>query len=64
MSAQWKRPWKLYFEEVRLKKSLLGILLICVFPFSLWGQGPSFDPARTTVLVFSSNVFGEVEPCG
>ncbi|MGD0627172.1 MAG: hypothetical protein ABSB32_21020 [Thermodesulfobacteriota bacterium] len=47
-----------------MKKFLFGILLVFVFPFSLWGQGPSFDPARTTVLVFSSNVYGEVEPCG
>jgi hypothetical protein len=47
-----------------LKKFILGILLVSVFPFPLWGQSPSFDPGRTTVLVFSSNVYGEVEPCG
>jgi hypothetical protein len=47
-----------------LKKSLLGILLIIIFPLSLWGQSPTFNSDRSIVLVFSSNVHGEVEPCG
>jgi hypothetical protein len=47
-----------------LRKYLLGILLILIFPLSLWGQPPEFDPDRSIALVFSSNVYGEVEPCG
>jgi len=51
-------------EEVRVRKYLLVTLLILVFPLSLWGQTPTFDPKRTIALVFSSSVYGEVEPCG
>lgn len=64
MSAQWKRPWKPFSEEVRLRKYIPGILLILIFPLPLWGQTPEFDPNRSITLVFSSNVYGEVEPCG
>lgn len=64
MSAQWKRPWKRFFEEVRLRKYILGFLLILIFPLPLWGQPHDFDPNRSPILVFSSNVYGEVEPCG
>jgi hypothetical protein len=47
-----------------LRKYLLGMLLIFIFPLSLWGQPAELDPERSIVLVFSSNVYGEVEPCG
>jgi len=49
---------------VRVQKFLLATLLILVFPLSLWGQIPAFDPNRSIALVFSSSVSGEVEPCG
>jgi len=51
-------------EEVRVQKYLLATLLLLVFPLSLWGQTPTFDPDRSIALVFSSSVSGEVEPCG
>ena len=47
-----------------MRKFLLGILLLLIFPPSLWGKAPSFSPAQTIALVFSSNIHGEVEPCG
>ena len=49
-----------------MKHLLLGFLMIAAFPFSLWGQ-PAPAPAKSThalSLVFSSNLHGEVEPCG
>jgi hypothetical protein len=30
----------------------------------LWGKTPTFVPARSVALVFSSTIHGEVEPCG
>ena len=47
-----------------MQKYLLVMLLIFVFPLSLWGQSPVFDPNRSIALVFSSSVSGEIEPCG
>lgn len=47
-----------------MKKYLLGILMILIFPVSLWGQSQAFEPDRAVALVFSSNVHGEIEPCG
>ena len=47
-----------------MQKYLLTTLLVLVFPISLWGQTPAFDPNRTIALAFSSSVSGEVEPCG
>ena len=47
-----------------MKKLLLGILLLMVSPPFLWGKTPTFIPAQTVALVFSSNIHGEVEPCG
>jgi hypothetical protein len=47
-----------------MKKLLLGILLLLILPPSLWGKAPAFTPAKTLALVFSSNIHGEVEPCG
>jgi len=28
------------------------------------GEGPTLGPGQTVALVFSSNIHGEVEPCG
>ena len=47
-----------------MRKFLLGILPLLIFPTYLWGKTPSFIPAQSVALVFSSNVHGEVEPCG
>jgi hypothetical protein len=50
-------------EEV-MKNLLLGILMILSFPLPLWGQPPALKPDQGLSLVFSSNIQGEVEPCG
>ncbi|MGA2956695.1 MAG: hypothetical protein ABSF48_13370 [Thermodesulfobacteriota bacterium] len=47
-----------------MKNLLLGILLILTFAAPLWGQAPSLKPDQGVSLVFSSNIQGEVEPCG
>jgi hypothetical protein len=47
-----------------MRKFLPGILLFLIFPPPLFGKAPSFTPTQTVALVFSSNIHGEVEPCG
>jgi len=47
-----------------MKNLFLGIVLILTFPVSLWGQAPTLKPDQGVSLVFSSNIQGEVEPCG
>jgi hypothetical protein len=47
-----------------MKKLFLGILLLLISPLSLWGKTPTFIPAQTVALVFSSNIHGEIESCG
>ncbi len=47
-----------------MKKFFLLILLVFFFPSTIWGKTPAFIPQRTIGLVFSSNVHGELEPCG
>jgi hypothetical protein len=47
-----------------MKKYLLVILLILFFPVTIWGKTPTFVPQGAIALVFSSNVHGELEPCG
>jgi hypothetical protein len=47
-----------------MKKSFLVILLIFFFPVTIWGKTPTSVPQGTIALVFSSNVHGELEPCG
>lgn len=47
-----------------MKNLLLGILIILTFPLLLWGQAPTLKPDQGVSLVFSSNILGEVEPCG
>ena len=50
-------------EEV-MKILLLAILMVTTFPLPLWGQPPTVKPGQGVSLVFSSNVQGEIEPCG
>jgi hypothetical protein len=47
-----------------MKKYILVILLIFFFPVTIWGKTPASVPQGTIALVFSSNVHGELEPCG
>jgi hypothetical protein len=47
-----------------MKKFILVILLISFFPVIIWGKAPASVPQETIALVFSSNVHGELEPCG
>jgi hypothetical protein len=47
-----------------MKKYLWVILLALTFPVTGWGKTPDVVPERTISLVFSSNVQGELEPCG
>lgn len=52
--------------EEGMKSLVLGILMIIAFPLPLPAQ-PAPAPAKSTLalsLVFSSNLHGEVEPCG
>jgi hypothetical protein len=58
-----KRRWNFSSEEVLLK-NLVGILLILIFPLAVWGQPAAFNYEKATALIFSSNVHGEIEPCG
>jgi hypothetical protein len=51
------------FPEVRLKR-LSMFFLLCLIPFSSWAQPPGVKPGQIITLVFSSNVYGEYEPCG
>lgn len=53
-------------KEEWVKSLLLGILMIIAIPLPLRGQ-PASAPAESNhalSLVFSSNLYGEVEPCG
>lgn len=47
-----------------MKKYLPVILLIFLSPFFIGGQSPPVKSERSISLVFSSNVYGEIEPCG
>ncbi len=49
-----------------MKSLLLGILMIIVIPIPLRGQPVSAPPntSHAFSLVFSSNLYGQVEPCG
>jgi hypothetical protein len=46
-----------------MRKWLAAALLIFI-PFSIGSSSPEIKPERTGTLIFSSNVWGEVEPCG
>ena len=45
-------------------KKYLVVLFLCLIPFSSWGQPPEVKPEQIITLVFSSNLYGEYEPCG
>jgi hypothetical protein len=47
-----------------MKKYLWITFLALFFPVTTWGKTPAFIPQETISLVFSSNVNGELEPCG
>jgi len=38
--------------------------MVILLPVTLWGQPPTPSADRIITLIFSSNVHGEVEPCG
>ena len=46
-----------------MKKWLVAAFLVLI-PFPVWGSAPEVKPERVVTLLFSSNVYGEVEPCG
>jgi hypothetical protein len=45
-------------------KRLSMFFFLCLIPFSSWAQPPEVKPEQIITLVFSSNVYGEYEPCG
>jgi len=45
-------------------KKLLVIAILFFVPFSVWSNSPEVKPDRIVALIFSSNVYGEIEPCG
>jgi len=45
-------------------KKILVIALLVFVPISVWSQSPEVKPDRVVTLIFSSNVYGEIEPCG
>ncbi|MCX5917120.1 MAG: hypothetical protein NTX30_10660 [Deltaproteobacteria bacterium] len=45
-------------------KKILVILFLCLVPIASWGQPPGAKPEQIITLVFSSNLYGEYEPCG
>jgi hypothetical protein len=47
-----------------MKKCLLAIFLVFLFPLCLWGQPPDPSPEQIITIILSSNVQGEIEPCG
>lgn len=50
-------------REVWMKKYMAAVLF-CLIPFITWGQSPEVNPEQIITLVFSSNLYGEYEPCG
>jgi hypothetical protein len=54
------------FQGGRIMKKYFWITLLALifFPVTGWGKTPTFNPQETISLVFSSNVHGELEPCG
>ncbi len=47
-----------------MKKYVLLVVFFFIFPLPVLGKIPTFVPEKTIALVFSSNVYGELEPCG
>jgi len=52
------------YLKVIMRKALFGLPLILLFAFPARAQPPEVKPERIITLVFSSNVYGEIEPCG
>jgi len=48
---------------MKMRKILL-IFLIGSLPLAVWAQPPEVKPEQIVTLAFSSNVYGEYEPCG
>ena len=46
-----------------MKKWLMALFFVLV-PFSVWSSSPEVKLDRIVTLIFSSNVYGEIEPCG
>ena len=53
-----------FFRGRVMKKYLLLTLLAFLFPAAIWAKTPTIVPQEAIALVFSSNVHGELEPCG
>ncbi len=53
-----------YRKEEFMKSLLLGILMIIAIPLPLQGQSATDESDHSLSVVFSSNLNGEVEPCG
>ncbi len=47
-----------------MKKILTVTLVTLLFPIFVWGQTPELKSGPMFTLVFSSNGYGEIEPCG
>ncbi len=47
-----------------MRKVLVILFLLLVIPFIGAAQGPVQQPKPDMTILFSSNVQGEVEPCG
>jgi hypothetical protein len=45
-------------------KRFLAVLFLCLIPAFSWAQPPDVKPEQVITLVFSSNLYGEYEPCG
>ena len=45
-------------------KKYFAFCFFCLVPFASWGQPPEVKPEQIITLVFSSNLYGEYEPCG
>jgi hypothetical protein len=45
-------------------KRYFAVLFLCLIPVFSWGQPPDVKPEQIITLVFSSNLYGEYEPCG
>jgi len=56
-------PYRYTLRAMRLAIFSIFIIII-LYPLLSWGQPPSQKGERGGSLVFSSNVYGEIEPCG
>jgi len=51
-------------SEVLYEETFSGDLAAANIPPVSLGKTPTFIPAQTVALVFSSNIHGEIESCG